>query len=405
MASIKSYTLKNGKKRYEIYVSNGLNPGTGKQEKIHKMGFKTYDEADKASKILEGKIAAGEYTRSNPQKITIADYMTTWIREYKVAVKEGTRIVHKSNIDTYIIPYIGHYQLDKYTRINHQRFINKMLTLDGKGRSNEGLAISTVRLINATVSNAYKKAVQLGYVKENPAEYVEFPRQKKKSSDLQYYTILEVDRYLDEARNENNPIWYPFFVSVFDIGLRKSEVMALRWQDIDFSKKTVTISKARLYRKEKGELKNAIIIDDTKTPSGERTIPLTQRALSAFLEYRNLLIKTFGSLPLINNEIDFVFVYAKGRSTGDVIRDRTINGAHKRIYTRAGLKKIKVHDGRHTFAVRLRQAGVPLEDIKDLLGHKDVQMTQVYAHISPEIQQRSIERLETYLANEKKKHS
>ena len=62
-----------------------------------------------------------------------------------------------------------------------------------------------------------------------------------------------------------------------------------------------------------------------------------------------------------------------------------MNGAFNRIAEKADLPKIRVHDGRHTFAVRSRQAGLSLEDIKDFLGHKDISTTQIYAHISPEV--------------------
>ncbi|MEX1427091.1 tyrosine-type recombinase/integrase, partial [Enterococcus sp. GC40] len=69
------------------------------------------------------------------------------------------------------------------------------------------------------------------------------------------------------------------------------------------------------------------------------------------------------------------------------------------------LPHITVHDGRHTFAARTRQAGIPLEDIKDFLGHKDVSTTQVYAHISPEVKKRSMNQLENYIEEQIKKHS
>lgn len=75
------------------------------------------------------------------------------------------------------------------------------------------------------------------------------------------------------------------------------------------------------------------------------------------------------------------------------------------IEKHANLPHITVHDGRHTFAARTRQAGIPLEDIKDVLGHKDVSTTQVYVHISPEVKKRSMNQLENYIEEQIKKHS
>ena len=134
MASIKKYYLKKSKEyRYEVYISNGIDPGTKLQKKIHKKGFKSHEEAERFAKIVEGEIASEEYTQKNPKNLTIEKFMDDWINNYKMNVKEGTRIVHRANIKMYITPYIGKYKLDKYTRADHQRFINQLLTKKGLG--------------------------------------------------------------------------------------------------------------------------------------------------------------------------------------------------------------------------------------------------------------------------------
>lgn len=407
MASIKPYTLKrSGKLRYEVYVSNGINPGTGRQEKIHKKGFKTWDEANAFAKILEGKIASGDYLKENPEDMTIEQFLKVWIEEYKLNVKEGTRIVHRENIRMYINPYIGKYKLNKYNRVDHQRFINSLFNLKGKGRSKNGLSHNTVKLVNATLSNAFKKAVQLGYVKENPTLFVEYPRQTdKKNLVPSHYSAEEVDIFLESAKKERDPMWYPFFLLIFDCGLRKSEIMALKWSDFDFKKGMVTIERIRIYRAEKGVNKDSIAIDDPKTLAGNRQNPITQRTKSALLEFYKHFYSQVGITPIFKDNDDYVFVFSTGKQKGSIVRDRSVNGAAERIANKAGLHHIKVHDGRHTFAIRLRQAGVDLDDIKDLLGHKDVATTQIYASVTPEVKERSIQKLEDYLKDHQKKHS
>ena len=81
------------------------------------------------------------------------------------------------------------------------------------------------------------------------------------------------------------------------------------------------------------------------------------------------------------------------------IRQRSVDTAWHRIIQKANLPKIRIHDGRHTNAARLRQAGVPLEDIKDMLGHKNVKTTEIYAHVSPEVKERAVNKLELYQCN------
>ncbi|EME7104517.1 phage integrase SAM-like domain-containing protein, partial [Enterococcus faecium] len=183
--------------RYEVYISNGIDPGTKLQKKIHKKGFKSHEEAERFAKIVEGEIASEEYTQKNPKNLTIEKFMDDWINNYKMNVKEGTRIVHRANIKMYINPYIGKYKLDKYTRADHQRFINQLLTKKGLGRTKEGLSVTTAKSINATLSNAFKKAIQLGYIKNNPTSFVEFPRNPSDKKKVKYYTFDQSELFLE----------------------------------------------------------------------------------------------------------------------------------------------------------------------------------------------------------------
>lgn len=407
MASIQPYNLKSGELRYEVYVSNGINSGTGKQEKIHKRGFKSWEEADTFAKITQGDLAKGEQVQVNPEKLTIEEFLELWLNEYKQGVKEGTRIVYRATIKAYIVPHIGKYQLHKYSRTDHQKFINKLFRLKGKGRGKNGLNHSTVKLVNGTLSGAFKKAVQLGYLKENPAKHVEFPRKQKKVSELpDFYSVEEVDRFLEAAKKERDPLWYPLFLLIFDSGLRKGEALGVQWSDFDLQNKTLKIQRERLLCAEMKENVGKVIVDETKTPAGTREIPITERTKQALWEFYKYFYDLVGVTPMINNNDDFVFIYTtNGKRKGEVVRGRTVNIASDRIADRAGLRRMPVHNGRHTYAVRLRQAGVSLEDIKDLLGHEDLSTTQIYATVSPEVKKRSINQLENYIAEQQKKHS
>lgn len=401
MASIKPYSLKDGTQKYEVLISHGINRGTGKQNRIHKRGFSSYTEAEKYAKITEGEIASGGYLKENPQSMTIAKFLNDWLTNYKQAVKEGTRTVHRNNINIYLIPYIGNFKLQKYTRVDHQKFINFLFTNEGFGRSGHGFAFKTVSSIHHTVLNAFNKAVQLGYLKENPAEFVEFPRNEKNANEIHYYTVDESEKYLKQAKLEHAIVWYPFFSTLLDLGLRKGEAMGLQWQDIDFTKKTVSIQRQRLVNEEKNKYNGKILIDTPKTNSSIRQLPMTNRLKVVLLEFRNKIIDIFGTV----NESQFIFINCWNKNIGKPIKASSVAAANKRIAERASVKEIKVHDFRHTFAVRLREAGVNIEDIKDLLGHSDLKATQIYAQISPIVKERSILKLETYLEESKKEHS
>ncbi|RGW67494.1 tyrosine-type recombinase/integrase [Enterococcus durans] len=404
MATIKSYTTKSGVEKWEYFVYAGTHKGKGYSKKIHKKNFATEKEARKAAKILEGELAAGTHKTNNPKQLSLSEYLDIWITQYKTNVKEGTRIVHRENIETYINPYIGNYKLENYDRSAHQAFINELLTKKGLGRSKQGLSYNTVKVVNATLSNAFKKAIQLGYINENPTLYTKFPK-KAQEKVLNFYSLEQVDKFLEYAAKERDPLWYPFFLAIYDCGLRKAEVMALKWSDIDLRNKYIDVNKQRIYRAESKLNSGQIAIDNPKTLNSTRKMIMTDRAQQGFIDFYNYFYNTSYTLPFTKTIDDFIFIFTTGKSKGNIIRSRSTNGASDRIARKAGLPKIKVHDGRHTYAVTLRKAGVPLEDIKELLGHKDISTTQIYAQVSTEVIERASNKFNDYINNQERKVS
>ncbi|MDM7320479.1 N-terminal phage integrase SAM-like domain-containing protein [Streptomyces sp. P17] len=128
MATIKSYTLKDGTEKWEFFVSKGRSKATGMPISIHKRGFANKTAAVNAAAIVQGQLKSGEYLEKNPEKLRLGDFMDYWIENYKNKVSEGTRIVHRDNIRMYINPYIANYKLEEYTRAEHQKHINMLAT-------------------------------------------------------------------------------------------------------------------------------------------------------------------------------------------------------------------------------------------------------------------------------------
>ncbi|GKT03419.1 tyrosine-type recombinase/integrase [Furfurilactobacillus entadae] len=401
MASYRKYTDKTGKVTWRFQVYVGLNRATGKKKRITRSGFTTLAAAKKAAKALEAKISTTNTEYSEPSRMLLQDYFNLWVSKYKTNVKEGTMIIHRYNIKHYINPNIGRYRLDQYTARDHQDFINSLFTAPDFGRSKQGLSWNTVNVINATVSNALQKAVKLGLIETNPTSSVEFPRKFKpsaKNKKLHYWSVNQVDEFLSWASyGGRDPFWYLFFLTIFDAGLRKGEVMARRWEDIDFRTGMLTVNSTRLYRAETPE---TVVIDDPKTDHGFRKIPMTPRLFNAYQEYYSFKYAQDTALIASPNghlhDKDFIFTYTKGRNVGRAVRARAVETAFSAITKLAQLPKITVHDGRHTYAVHLRQAGVPLEDIQDLLGHIDVETTRIYAEISPIVKEKAVQKLNDF---------
>ena len=189
-----------------------------------------------------------------------------------------------------------------------------------------------------------------------------------------------------------------YFLIIFDLGLRKGEVMALRWFNFDFRDNILTFDKQRLYRKEQP---GQVILDDVKTDAGKRSLKMTNRVRNSVLELYSINYDlTSNVLPMTNSNQDFLFINHRGKTLACLFVNDPLT--QHRIIQKANLPKIRIHDGRHTNAARLRQAGVPLEDIKDMLGHKNVKTTEIYAHVSPEVKERAVNKLELYQMQHKK---
>lgn len=408
MASIRKYKNKYGQSRYEVTGYARFNSGNQKQVNFHKRGFRSNEEATSWAKNKEAELANNDRLRDDKSGMHIEEWMNDWLAHYKVNVKEGSMIIYRYNVAHYINPNIGKYRLGDYTPTVHQRFILDLL--DHGGQDGEPLSYGSVNIINSTISNAFAKAVTLGYVRQNPTQGVEFPRSvKEREPQLHYYTREQAAAFLESAKDERDPIWYYFFLTILDLGLRKGEAMALQWNDIDFETNTIQINKTRLYRAETGQHVNDIIVDDPKFPASNRILYMSDRVHDALFELNNAFYPVGNILKLPSHHAtaggdDMVFRYSwSKRYAGLPIRDRSTNGAFERIYKRAGLPKIKIHDLRHTFGVFLRESGVSLEDIKDILGHKDISTTQIYAEITPHIIKSATKKYNRYIDPDDKK--
>lgn len=400
VAQINKYELKNGKVRYEVQIYLGIDPQTKKQRNIHKRGFTSEKQARSWAKNTEADIDNGRLTVNDHSNMLMTDWLNEWLDKWKINVKEGSMIIYRYQVQRYLIPNIGNYKLKDYTRAVHEQFINSLLE-HGK-KDNTPLSWNTVKIINATISNALEKATRIGYIRDNPTRFLEINKKyDNRTKRLHYWTVDQTEIFLKAAIEDKEPVWYVFFLTVLDLGLRKGEAMALKWSDVDFDSETVSINKTRLYRKEVGNLANSIVLDTPKTEAGRRTLQMTERLKTVLKWFLNHSCSDDNS-DVINinlkakNDDEFIFRYTTHKR-GAVIRQRSVDGAFTRICKGLDLPKIHIHDLRHTHAVFMREAGVSLDDIKDTLGHKELSTTQIYAEVTPKVIQQASEKYEKYV--------
>jgi integrase len=217
---------------------------------------------------------------------------------------------------------------------------------DERGR---GRTEATVNRYLATLSAAFTYAVKdLEWIDRNPLERVRKGRES--SGRVRYLTDTERELLLKECRSSSNPHLYLAVVLALTTGARQSEVMSLRWQQIDFQRRT-------------------ILLRDGETKNGEgRVLPLTGEAFH--------VLKARSKVRALNDDRVFP-VPAAGRAFG------SLRTAWAAALERAGVREFRWHDLRHTAASYLTMAGIGSMEVAKVLGHKTLQMTARYSHLSP----------------------
>lgn len=363
--SIKEYTLKNGQKRYYFKISLGEN-SNGKRIVTTRRGFKTYADADQVYNQLT-RVKADDFVKQN--QITIDELHKIWFENYKNTVKESSAISESGIYKNHIEPFFGNQFIDKITVVDLQKWADK--------KANELVAF---RRVIAVMNGLFEYGMRLNFVSSNLVKRILIPKKttrKRRDIEKNVYTREELELFLKVAKNF--PVMkYTFFKILACTGLRRSECLALTWQDIDFKNNLLHVNKTLAYG-----LNHQVIVQTPKSKKSNRKIPISSSLKKALIEYQ----KQSTSKKLFHT------------LNGKYLYLGTPNIWLKKIYDEnPDLKKITVHGFRHTFATLLiSETNVKPKTVQMILGHKNIEITlNLYTHINQDNQieaQKVIEQL------------
>ncbi|MCL2105667.1 MAG: site-specific integrase [Oscillospiraceae bacterium] len=348
--------------RWEARVQIGTHPD-GKPIRRSLYGKTKPEVTKQLRKLLNGP---KEIPRG---KMSLERYITEWLEQYKrCELKPSSYDRLEITVKQHIIPNSGCIQLHAVSSADIQRHINKMLE--------DGYSYSTIKKVYDAYNACLKKALADDDVAKNPCLSVRLPRKDTlESKEIVTLTAEEVMRFTNEAKRvySNGKSVYRLgyaFILILNTGIRVGEALALTWDCVDFSRKTLRIraSKSYVKNRDKSNPSSYKYVDDTtKTKSGNRIIPLNDCALEALQE-----------LHKINGQFKNVLASSSGRVNPPRNFSRTICG----IYEKAGIQPSGIHALRHTFASLLFAKGTDVKYISKLLGHSDVLITyNTYIHI------------------------
>ncbi|MBZ0214806.1 MAG: site-specific integrase [Nitrospirae bacterium] len=327
---------------------------------------------------LNQAIAAVATGRHVPtQRVTVAQFVEEWLEQtVKPHRAPKTYRSYRQLYEHHLKDSLGRLDLKKLTHMHVQRLINE--------KDKAGYAPNTVDRIRATLRSALAIAWKQGLVAENVAQRVSVPKKVKK--DPTFLQPEEAKRLIEAAGQTR-------FGNLIELalhtGMRIGEVTGLRWSDVDFDNAILRV-RVQLQRVE-----SKLVLRELKSASSRRSLPLTARALDALkrekaeqLLMRSVLGERFA------NPMDLVFLNAEGRP----MDQKHVHKHLKSALSGAGLPDVSFHSLRHTAASLMVAAGVPLQVVKDQLGHSSILLTSgTYAHMVPAAQREGAERLSRLL--------
>lgn len=334
--------------------------GGGRRVHVRRQGFQTKAEARAAlmRAMSDARLGRGV----SGANMTVAEYLGEWIIDYERSQSRKLTTVKskRSHVESYLVPRLGGIRLGRLSSAHLQRLYGDLL-VDGRTGHNGtgGLSPKTVRDIAGTIHKALKDAVRRGYIPRNPADDVDLPRWER--PEMETYDEAQVATFLREAARDGDPLaalWHVMFAT----GIRRGEMMGLRWQDVDLVAGTISIVQTRV---ESGTVHRST----PKTPAARRRITLDTGTVVALANLKNAQEDAADRLggwssDLVATDLD-----------GTPILPRTLTRRFQAIARTAGLPVVRLHATRHTHATIMFDNGVPVHLVSRRLGHTSVATT------------------------------
>ena len=394
---------RNGKEYrfWEAQVTIGVDPGTGKQLRKTFTG-KTQKEV--REKLQAATVAVQDGAYFEPTKTTVGEWLDIWLKDYCGDKKYLTVKQYRSMTETHIRPALGAVRLAKLTTVQIQGFYNELQrtgrTITDKdkktGKSvvrHEPLSTKTIKNIHGIMRKALSTAVDVGYIKSNPAERVTLPRVEKK--EIHPLTDAQVKALMSACSGHEYERVYKLILFT---GLREGEAAGLTWDCVDFKTGTLKVSKQLQKRPERdgGYTFAALKNDKTRAiTAAPFVMQLLKEQQTAQLEQRMKAGEAWqGWQSLEERKTGLVFTRDNGRNL-DVTM---LYKAYKKLAGQIGAPESRVHDLRHTFAVLSLQNGDPVKTVQENLGHATAAFTlDVYGHVSEKMKEDSAARMQAYI--------
>lgn len=346
-----------------------------------KQVFRTFTGATQAEVIEKMKFLGVEPQEEVSKSLSVKAWLDIWQAEYLEDVKASTRYLYQRDVELYLLPHLGRYNLNELTPIIIQKFYNRLLR---PSSDQKPLSPKTVRDIHGVLHQALEQAVTVGELEQNPSKGCKLPKAQRKEvtplEDAQIASFLE--------RITGHTHEYLYKITLFT-GLREGEILGLTWDCVNLKKGTLIVKQQLRKDRQKG---GQYYFTSPKNGKN-RTLSLSPTVIRLFqYQKQKQLAMRAASSEWADKNLIFT------NSKGDILSYRTVYDCFKRVVKEMGLPDLRFHDLRHQYAVISIKNGDDIKTIQTNLGHATAAFTlDVYGHVTDEMRKNSANRMESYI--------
>ncbi|MDQ6910930.1 MAG: site-specific integrase [Actinomycetota bacterium] len=368
---MRGYTAKKGNRYYAV-IYEGVDPATGKERRRWHAAGSRKSEAERLVTELMKRKNDGEYRA--PDRITLGVYLTDkWLPAKRAQLRPSTFDAYRRAIKRHVVPAIGRIPLQRLSPDDLDGLYSALAQVGPDGR--RGLAPKTIHSIHGILHKALADASRKGSIVRNVADLADPPKlSSAKKTEMRVWDAEQLRQFLDGIHEHR---LHPAYYLAANTGMRRGEVLGLRWRDVDLDARRLSVRQAVI------SVAYKVQISDVKTGSGRRTIDLDTRTIAVLRSWRKRQMEERLLLGVAHEDQGLVFARHEGTPIHPDLFSQTFN----RLTAKSSLPVIRLHDLRHTHASLLLRSGVPVKVVSERLGHATPAFTMtVYQHVLPGMQ-------------------
>jgi integrase len=353
-------------------IDVGVDPATGKRKQHRRSGFKTERAAAEAMREALSEVRAGTFTAGRLP--SLATYVRQeWLPGRRHAVRPSTWASYRDVLEGRVLPRIGELRLDQMKPGHVADLYADLLKSGGRDeRRTAGLSPRTVRYTGMVLKRVLSDALKRGLIVRNPAEHVERP--KVRDAEMSWWSITEARAFLAHIEGDRLAALWKLYLTT---GLRRGEALGLKWDDIDLDAARLAVRRTLV------AVEGAAAWSEPKTAASRRVVTLDPATVEVLRAHRRRQLEERLALGAGYRDQGIVFATV----VGEAMHPDSASKMFDRLIAAAGVRRIRLHDLRHTAATVMLEQGVPLKVVTERLGHSSTRITaDLYQHAGETMQ-------------------